>query len=270
MTNLKPLAISLMLMVGRRMSGINAVIFYSVNIFESAHTSLNPFVENIIVGFVMVFATGLAAVFIDRLGRRMLLIISLPVTIIALYFLGLYFWIQKNHPALAETIDFLPLVTLCLFIFAFSVGIGPISFLMMSELFAPELKGIDSAISSKIYFTKLYVLSVLFYTKIMFFSVVAFNWGLAFLVIQFYKPVSIAVGMAATFWGFASILVLVMTFVLFFVPETKGRSLEEIQELFKTRPSMSDDEAPILNADNDTLEANVEDEINAEINTVLA
>jgi hypothetical protein len=49
------------------------------------------------------------------------------------------------------------------------------------------------------------------------------------------------------------------------LPETKGRSLEEIQELF-----MSDDEAPIHDDDEDTLEANVEAEINAEINTVCA
>jgi hypothetical protein len=102
----------------------------------------------------------------------------------------------------------------------------------------------------------------------MFFSVAAFNWTLAFLVTEFYGPVSTAVGPAATFWAFASILVLVMAFVIFFVPETKGRSLEEIQELFKPRSSMSDDEAPIL--DDDTLEANVEAEINAEINTVRA
>jgi MFS family permease len=150
MTNLKPLAIALMLMVGQQLSGVNAVVFFSVNIFESAHTSLNSFVENIIVGLVMVFATGLAAVFIDRLGRRILLITSALVMIITLYCLGLYFWIQKTHPALALTIDFLPLASLCLFIFAFSVGFGPIPWLMMSELFAPEVKGIDSAITCKI------------------------------------------------------------------------------------------------------------------------
>jgi hypothetical protein len=93
---------------------------------------------------------------------------------------------------------------------------------------------------------------------------------LAFLVTTFYVPVSTIVGQPATFWFFASILVLVMIFVIFFVPETKGRSLEEIQELFKTRSRMSEDEAPILDDDDDTLEANVEAEINAEINGVMS
>jgi MFS family permease len=150
MTNLKPLAITLMLMVGRRLSGVNAILYFSVSIFESAHTSLNSFVENIILGLVMVFATGLAAVLIDRLGRRMLLNMSALLMIIALYCIGLYFWIQKNHPELALTIYFLPLASLCLFIFAFFVGFGPIPMLMMSELFPPEVKAIDSAITSKI------------------------------------------------------------------------------------------------------------------------
>ena len=94
-------------------------------------------------------STALAAVLIDRLGRRILLIASALIMIISLYGLGLYFWIQKTHPDLAKTISFLPLSSLCLYIFAFSIGFGPIPWLMMSEIFAPEVKGIASSISCK-------------------------------------------------------------------------------------------------------------------------
>ena len=69
-TNLKPLVIALMCMVGQQLSGVNAVIFFSVNIFEAAKTSLNSFIENIIIGLTQVVATALAALIIDRLGRR--------------------------------------------------------------------------------------------------------------------------------------------------------------------------------------------------------
>ncbi len=69
-TNLKPLVIALMCMVGQQLSGVNAVIFFSVNIFEAAHTPLNSFVENIIIGATQVVATGIAALIVDKLGRR--------------------------------------------------------------------------------------------------------------------------------------------------------------------------------------------------------
>ena len=147
--NLRPLVIALMLMVGQQLSGVNAVIFFSVKIFESAKTNLNSLIENIIVGGVQVVSTALAAVLIDKLGRRILLISSALIMIISLYGLGLYFWIQKTHPDLAKTISFLPLSSLCLYIFAFSIGFGPIPWLMMSEIFAPEVKGIASSISSR-------------------------------------------------------------------------------------------------------------------------
>lgn len=74
-----------------------------------------------------------------------------------------------------------------------------------------------------------------------------------------------ATGPAATFWGFATILLIVMSFTVFFVPETKGKSLEEIQEYF--RDAQEEDETPIFD---ENLEVSIEAEINAEISTVRA
>ena len=147
--NMKPLAIALMLMVGQQLSGVNAVIFFSVSIFEKAHTDLNSYVENIIVGSVQVVATLLATMFIDKLGRRLLLVLSALVMIISLYGLGLYFWMLREMPEKAAHIDMLPLASLCIFIFAFSIWFGPIPWLMMSEIFSPEAKGVASSISGK-------------------------------------------------------------------------------------------------------------------------
>lgn len=149
--NLRPLMVALVLMIGQQMSGVNAVIFFSVDIFNAAHTNLNALLENVIVGGVQVVATALAAVMIDRLGRRILLVLSALIMIISLYGLGLYFWIeaQPTRSTLANSLGFLPLSSLCLFIFAFSIGFGPIPWLMMSEIFSPEVKGITSSISGK-------------------------------------------------------------------------------------------------------------------------
>ena len=169
-------------------------------------------------------ATFLATLIIDKFGRRMLLILSALFMILSMYGLGLYFWIQTTNPTLASSISPLPLVSVCVFFFSFSLGFGPIPWLMMSELFSPEAKGVASSISS------------------------ATNWILAFFVTQFFVPIKNAVGKnsfstyftiwlnislsyffpgaAATFWFFATTLTFIMAFQVFFVPETRGKSLE--------------------------------------------
>lgn len=170
----------MVLMFGQQLSGVNAVLFFSVNIFEAAGTSLNSFIENIILAGVQVFATILAALFIDRLGRRILLIFSALVMSVAAFGLGrynsmnnavglvssineplsflsyrcfllagTYFWILSHDPSEAHAIGFLPLSSLCVFIFAFSVGFGPIPWLMMGELFGPEVKEKASTVSGE-------------------------------------------------------------------------------------------------------------------------
>ena len=65
---------------------------------------------------------------------------------------------------------------------------------------------------------------------------------MAFIVTKFYPPLAEAVGNYYTFWGFAGLLVISLVLIVIFVPETKGRSLDEIQQLFRS----SDDEDPIL------------------------
>jgi hypothetical protein len=65
------------------------------------------------------------------------------------FLLGTFFYIQQSNPTLAKTIGFLPLSSLCIFIFAFSIGFGPIPWLMVGELFSPEVKEQASSISGQ-------------------------------------------------------------------------------------------------------------------------
>ena len=105
--------------------------------------------ENIIIGSVQVIVTGLATIFIDKVGRRVLLITSALFMMISLYGLGFYFWYLHYDTGFAMKISFLPLASLCTYIIAFSIGIGPVPWLIMSELYSPEAKGIASSITSK-------------------------------------------------------------------------------------------------------------------------
>ena len=102
-----------------------------------------------------------------------------------------------------------PVASLSAFVFAFSIGFGPIPWLMMSELFAPEVKSLASSIST------------------------TFNWTLAFLVTKFFASLVAGVTEAGAFWVFGAFTILTFFFCLFFVPETKGKSLDDIQKLFR-------------------------------------
>ena len=84
----RPLFISLALMFGQQMSGVNAVLFFCVSIFEDAGTELNSFVEAIIVAGVQVVGTVAAAAVVDKAGRRLLLVLSDIVMVVALIGLG--------------------------------------------------------------------------------------------------------------------------------------------------------------------------------------
>jgi len=210
--NLAPFIISLWLMLGQQMSGMNAVMFYCVSIFEQSGSSMNSNVENIIVGGVQIVATVLAAVVMDKAGRRMLLNLSSSIMVISIGILGVFFYIADNlgNTALATKIEFIPVASLSLFVFAFSIGFGPIPWLMMSELFSPEVKSVASSIST------------------------TFNWTLAFLVTKFFTSMVAGVTEAGAFWVFGGFTILTFLFCFFFVPETKGKSLDEIQQLFRS------------------------------------
>jgi hypothetical protein len=84
----RPFVICLVLMFGQQMSGASAVTFFVVHIFDAAGTSLNSFVETIIVMLVQVVATIISALVIDRLGRKILYIVSGILTVVALTALG--------------------------------------------------------------------------------------------------------------------------------------------------------------------------------------
>lgn len=198
------LVISLGLMLFQQFSGVNAVIFYTSQIFEAAGSDLDPNVSSIIVGVVQFVATFVSTLVVDRLGRKILLICSAGVMCICQLLLGVFFYLKDDGQDVKD-IGWLPLLSLCLFMVAFSIGFGPIPWMMVSELFPPSTKGFASSLAS------------------------CFNWILAFLVTKFFTNLSDAMGSGPTFWLFMAILAVGTGFVVFFVRETKGKTVEEIQ-----------------------------------------
>jgi len=199
------LVISMMLMLFQQFSGINAVIFFTVPIFKSAGSNLDPSICSIIVGFVQVVMTLASSLLIERAGRKILLLFSSSIMTVCLAILGAYFDL-KDSGRDVTSIGWLPLVCVVMFMITFSVGYGPIPWLMMGELFLPDVKATAVALT------------------------VMANWFSVFLVTKCFGTMIAAWGSDMTFWFFALCMGLATVYVAVMVLETKGKSTSEIQK----------------------------------------
>ncbi|XP_029679714.1 facilitated trehalose transporter Tret1 isoform X2 [Formica exsecta] len=200
----KGLVIAYGLMLFQQMSGVNSIIFYSSDIFTKAGSSLPPANASIIVGAVQVISVFLSTLVVDKLGRRILLLTSIVVMFLMTFILGIYFYCITHNTAF-DNLKWFALIPLCVFLIMFSFGFGPIPWMMMPEIFAPEVKGIAGS------------------------SACLFNWLAAFLVTKFYNDMVDALQSYGTFWIFSLFCAIGIAFVYFLVPETKGKTLDQIQ-----------------------------------------
>lgn len=204
---IRALIISMGLMFFQQLSGINAVIFYTGFIFTAANSGVDATIATIIVGIMQVIATFISSIVVDKLGRRILLLLSSSIMAVCTILLGVYFYLAAQPDQSTESIGWLPIVSLCVFIVMFSIGFGPIPWMMVGELFAADIKGIAGSAAG------------------------TFNWLLAFLITKTFGTILEAIGIGETFWLFSGFSILGTVFVFFVVPETKGKSLLEIQKM---------------------------------------
>ncbi|XP_063834591.1 facilitated trehalose transporter Tret1-2 homolog [Ostrinia nubilalis] len=215
-SNFKAFYISCALVFFQQFSGINAVLFYMTDIFTAAGSTLEPAIATIIIGAVQLMASCITPFVVDRLGRRILLLISSCGTAIGLGLLGMYFLLAAQKSPIAETISFLPILALVLFILTYCWGLGPLPWAVMSELMPVEIKSVAAPLAT------------------------AFCWGLSFLITRYFNAIALAVGMYTAFWIFGICCVGAFFFTLFVVPETKGKSFTEIQDILAGRTSKSE------------------------------
>ena len=212
----RPLMIGIGLAVFQQITGINAIIYYADQIFASAGfatQSAQTTVTTWAIGGVNVLATLIAIAFIDRLGRRRLLLsgligmgASLAVVGIAFRFIVPAAAGAAAGPSGAGTVTLLALVG---FIICFAFSMGPVVWTVINEVFPGHIRGRAVAVAT------------------------AVNWGSAFLVSQSFLTLIGAIGNSLTFWLFALFCGVAWIWIYYRVPETKGQSLEQIQQLWK-------------------------------------
>lgn len=205
----KPLFMAIFLMINQQLSGINAVIVFTASIFQSAGSSLNPNVAAIIIGGVQLVATFLSSMVVNRIGRRPTLLWTQGIMTCALIVFGVFFYLKEYHSATASAMSFIPIVSLVIFIIAFSFGLGPLAWLMLGELLPPRVSGVAGAVAAMV------------------------NWTLAFVVTVTFNYLIEALGDYGTYWLFSGFCIVGMLVTWKHLPETRGKSLTEIQELFR-------------------------------------
>jgi sugar porter (SP) family MFS transporter len=200
------------LAVLQQVTGINAIIYYANEIFaEAGFTTAEQQAKATLwaVGVVNVLATLIAVAWVDKFGRRPLLLTGLVGMTVSLAAVGLSFAAMENTAESATSTTVGGIVTvlaLVVFIASFAFSMGPIVWTLISEIYPNRVRGRAISVAT------------------------AANWLAAFLVAQFFLSLVDAIGESTTFFLFAALCVVSFVFVWRLVPETKGRSLEEIQE----------------------------------------
>jgi sugar porter (SP) family MFS transporter len=213
----RPLLIGVGLAVFQQITGINAVIYYADQIFAAAGFSTlaaQTTVTTWAIGGVNVLSTFIAIAFIDGLGRRKLLLAGLIGMCLSLVVVGGAFHVVESMKATAQsggpsTAGLVTLAGLVCFIISFAFSMGPVVWTVINEIFPGRIRGRAVAIAT------------------------AVNWGSAFLVSEFFLSMVHGIGADLTFGVFAAFCVIAWIWIFFAVPETKGLSLEQIQEMWK-------------------------------------
>lgn len=205
-----PLMIGIGLLVLQQLSGTNGVLFYSTNIFESAGISSSN-IASFAVGAVQVVATGVATWLMDKAGRRILLIISSGGMAFSLLLVAVSFFakgfVSEDSPVYS-ILGILSVVGVMLMIISFSLGMGPVPWLIMSEILPVKIKGLAGSVATLL------------------------NWMSSW-IITLTAPLLLSWSSGGTFIIYTIISAFTMVFALRFVPETKGKTLEEIQFSFR-------------------------------------
>jgi len=197
------LVVGLALAIFQQIVGINTIIYYAPTILSfSGNSASSAIGQTVFIGVTNLVFTLVAILLLDRLGRRFFLLTGTIGLAIALAVLGAFFL----SGTLQDSVSYLSLVALIVYIACFAIGLGPVFWLMISEIFPLELRGPAMA------------------------ACTVANWSFNFLISFTFLTLVDAIGKTATFWLYGVVAVIAVVFFALKVPETMGRSLEQIQE----------------------------------------
>ena len=199
------LVLGLGLAMIRQLTGLSLATFYAPTIFELAgfHSASTAILETVGMGIVFVVMSVVAMNLMDRLGRRPLMLLGLAGMCVGLVVLGITFYLQKTGGGL---MGYLSVASLIFFVASWTIGPGTVVQLVISEIYPLSVRGIAMS------------------------AVTAVIWATYLIVTLTFLSLIDLLGRPDTFWVYAVLCVASFVYVYFSMPETKGLSLEEIEE----------------------------------------
>ena len=199
-----PFVVGIGIMFAQICTGINTIIYYAPTIFKTAgfDSNLGAIYATTGIGVVNFLMTIVAIYFTDRLGRKPLLYFGLAGVMLSLFALGSAFQFEA---ILGDNLKWVAVGSLVTYIVCFAMSLGPIGWILVSEVFPLKIRGIAMSICT------------------------VSNFAFNFFVVASFPILLHRIGGAFTFWMFGVVSFLCILFVYFFVPETKGISLEQIE-----------------------------------------
>ncbi len=200
------LVIGIVLAVLQQITGINVFLYFGTEIFKKMGSETNAaLLQNIVVGVVNLSFTIVAIRTVDRLGRKPLMIIGSAGMGVSLLAMGLAAYLQRT--------ELWVLLFILGYIACFALSVGPVTWVILSEIFPTRIRGRAMAIATICLWVANYIVSQTFPMM---------NDDKSWLVATFHR--------AFPFWLYGVFCAVLLVFVWRFVPETKGKTLEEIEK----------------------------------------
>lgn len=221
---IKPFIYLVILFLLQEFSGIYTLLYYAVDFFKQAEVDINEFVASMIVGAIRFAMSILAAFLINKFGRKVLCTISsigMAGTMITLAIYSKYYEIHAGEP---KVFTALPLLAVALNVMFCMVGMLPIPWVMVSEMFPLEVRPIMSGI--------VLLLAQLF----------------IFICVKIFNIMNSHIQFSGTLFTFVVASIISIFYCKFFLPETRNKSLEEIEAFFRNdKPKRNRDSEGVAN-----------------------
>jgi MFS transporter, SP family, arabinose:H+ symporter len=203
------LLVGVVMAILQQATGINAVMYYAPTIFRAAGMSVQQSLDMAIpIGFANLLFTGLSCLLIDRFGRKPLLLTG---TALAGLMLGAIGWLFHR----GDAAGWLLIAALFLYVAAIAISLGPITWVVITEIFPGRFRGRAMALAAMTL------------------------WSSDFLVSQAFPPALSTLGAAWVFWLFALVALAGVVFMARFLPETRGLTLEQVEHLWTSTPAQA-------------------------------
>ncbi|XP_072934082.1 facilitated trehalose transporter Tret1-like [Epargyreus clarus] len=206
---LKGLMISVVMGIGVEAIGFNCITFYLQTILELTNTNVSSAFGSVVIGCIQLVSCIVTSIYSDRFGRKIILVTTLFGMAAGMMSLGVFFTLKRHGVSISGFLNYLPVISVGFINWCYGGGIGSQFLVLISELLDGPARALITSICMEV-------------------STIT-----AFFVTKYTIEMITVLGSNTTFFMFGVVCVLLSLFVLFFVPETKHKTIAEIQNVLR-------------------------------------